>query len=319
MRILFLIALMFLASCSAYRMSKRHVARKVENAGLSYHTIRTGDYTIGYWDSGSDKPVLLMLHGFGTDAQFNWYKQVNELGKYRLILPDLLYFGKSTTAKENYSVMEQVRAMQSLVKELNLQNFYLCGFSYGGLVAAELARIEPEKVQKLVLSDAPVKYFSREVMQPALDAAQAENPADLLVPEDAAMLKKLLSVLYVHPPRLPESFYKDLQKNVYAENEERYRKIIIQLEKESAVYESRDYRFTFPVLLIWGEEDRLVPKSVGISLEKHIGTNASYVSIPNTAHVPNIEAPHEFNKLLLDFLKKETIPEAVGTISHPQH
>jgi pimeloyl-ACP methyl ester carboxylesterase len=69
-------------------------------------------------------------------------------------------------------------------------------------------------------------------------------------------------------------------------------------------YESREYPFQFPILLIWGEQDHMVAPIVGKQLKEYFGKNAELVIIPNTGHVPNLEAPRTFDKILTGFLKK---------------
>ena len=309
--------LLLFCSCNPYRFASRHVTGKVEKAGLSLHTARMEKYTINYWDSQEDKPVLLLIHGLGADTEFHWYKQVGELKDYRIIMPNLLYFGGSVPENDNYSVIGQVRAMQALIKELGLKEFYLCGFSYGGLVAAELAKAETGKVKKLLLFDAPVKYFVREDLQPLLHKYGLKEPSQLLVPKDAKAMKDLTSVIYKHPPHIPAAFYKSFQVNMYQENEEQYTRILRKMESERAYFETQDYKFHFPVLLLWGEDDVMVPSSVGKMLQEHIGSNARFVVIPGTAHVPNLEKPHAFNKYMLDFLKENSAgQDAPGTVSN---
>jgi len=296
---------LLLSSCEPYRFAKGHVVRTTRRAGLEHHQLKSGRFSLSYWDSQKDKPVLFLIHGLGAESEFHWYKQLKQLEEYRVIMPDLLYFGDSQTEKDNHSVIEQVRAMQALVERLGLKEFYLCGFSYGGLVAAELAKAEPRKIKKLVLMDAPVKYFNREDMQPLLSKYGLSEPSELLVPENAKAMKDLSGLIYVHPPRIPMSFHKSFQENVYMKNGGHYKKILKTLEKERAYFELQDYSFRFPVLLIWGERDIIVPVSVGKDLQKYIGSNAKLVIIPKTAHAPNLERPAEFNRCLTEFLEEQ--------------
>lgn len=89
----FLIMLLF-NSCDAYKMANKHIGSKMAHAEMKYYELKSRDYTFTYWDNNNDKPVLIILHGFGATTEFQWYKQVNELGKhFRIVMPNLLYFG----------------------------------------------------------------------------------------------------------------------------------------------------------------------------------------------------------------------------------
>ncbi|HEY0030116.1 MAG TPA: alpha/beta hydrolase [Bacteroidia bacterium] len=301
--ILFLLSAL-LNSCSSYKFANKHVSRKLEKSHLELHTAELEKYTVNYWDSGGEKPALIMLHGFGTATQFNWYKQVAALKNYRVILPNLLYFGGTVPKIPSHSVADQVKTIQALVKHLGVTHYYLCGISYGGLVAAELALAEPIKVKKLALFDAPVKYLKEEDLLPVYQQLRIKHSWDLLVPTDYKMLKNLMNIALKHPPMIPGILFKDVYNNLYVEHAENQRELLNTLESERPLYESREYNYKFPVLLLWGEEDRLIPKHVGIDLQKHIGKNARLKIIPNTAHMPNIEEPKKFNKILLEFLNE---------------
>jgi pimeloyl-ACP methyl ester carboxylesterase len=302
----------FLDSCDPYHFAESHVDRTVERSGLHYHIFESDKFVIGYWDNEKEKPAIILVQGLGAPTQFHWYKQTSALRNFRIIMPDLLYFGKSKPKTDNYSALEQVQAIKALIGELQLNDYCLCGFSYGGLVAAELAKAEPQKIKKLILFDAPVKYFVREDMQPLLKKFGMTEPSELLVPENARAMKDLTSVIYAHPPRIPVSFYNSFQENMYGRNAEEYKQILRTLEKERKYFETQEYHFRFPVLLIWGEKDPMVSPEVGSQLQRHIGENAELHIIPDAGHVPNLEKPMEFNRILITFLEKTASLESTA-------
>lgn len=106
--------------------------------GGNYFTVN--EHTIFYRDSGeSDKPCLLLIHGFPTSS-WDWIKLWPLLADhYRLIAPDMLGFGFSDKpVNHEYSIHEQADIVEALVTELKLDRFHVLAHDYGDTVAQEL-------------------------------------------------------------------------------------------------------------------------------------------------------------------------------------
>jgi pimeloyl-ACP methyl ester carboxylesterase len=304
-KIKFIYIALFFCSCSTYKIADQHTSHQLSKNGLHLKSLQSGNFNIVYWDSGGDKPVLILLHGFGASTQFQWYKQVGSLtDSYRVILPDLIYFGGSTVNSPISSVGEQVEAIQTLIDQLGIKTFSLCGVSYGGLVAAELALSNQEKIKKMILCDAPVKFMDENDIKLIYEKFNVKSFNELLVPDNYKKLKKLLSIAYLHPPKVPAFMLKSVYRNLYIKQAEGQNSLLNSLDKEKDLFANREYHYQLPVLLIWGAEDNLIPVKVGQELQKHIGANARLEIIPNTAHMANLEAPKAFNKIMIGFLKE---------------
>ena len=108
----------------------KYIFRQFSKSGLKQKEIELAGYKINYWDSEENKPVLILIHGFGASTEFQWYQQVQELSvNYRLILPNLLYFGKSNSNPKVYAIKNQVEALQLLLDTLHVDKFNACGVS----------------------------------------------------------------------------------------------------------------------------------------------------------------------------------------------
>jgi pimeloyl-ACP methyl ester carboxylesterase len=57
-----------------------------------------------------------------------------------------------------------------------------------------------------------------------------------------------------------------------------------------------------PTLIVWGRNDRVVPVPAAFSYNKRIGDNAELVIFDRCGHVPQIERPVRFNRVLEEFL-----------------
>jgi pimeloyl-ACP methyl ester carboxylesterase len=286
-----------------FKFTDSLVNLQMKKNGLTFHEKQFEKYLIRYWDSGGDKPVLILLQAFTAEGKFTWRKQVKAFGqKFRLVIPNLLYFGGSTATSPDYSVSEQVNAIDDLLNHLGINSFFLCGASYGGIVALELALSKSERVKKLIILGTPIKFLTEEDRQPVYEKYGADGKVSLLVPDNHRKAKKLLGIAYKNPPPVPLFIFKSIYENLYVPQSEDRKKLLSRLENEEHIYNARNYQYPFPVLLIWGEEDHLVPLHVGKKLKEHIGANTILEIISGTTHLPNLEKPKIFNEIVLAFL-----------------
>ena len=107
---------------------------------------------------GSDKPVLVLLHGF-PQTHVMWHRVAQQLlDRYRLVMPDLRGYGDSSHATgdaehAHYSKRAMAQEVVDLLDHLGVQDFYLCGHDRGGRVAHRLALDHPTRVKKLCVID----------------------------------------------------------------------------------------------------------------------------------------------------------------------
>jgi pimeloyl-ACP methyl ester carboxylesterase len=63
-------------------------------------------------------------------------------------------------------------------------------------------------------------------------------------------------------------------------------------------------RIEVPTLIVWGENDILVPVGDAARYQRLIGDNARTEIFPDTGHMPMIERPSRFNRLVASFLEE---------------
>src|SRR6266511_2140581 len=101
---------------------------------------------------GEGTPVVL-LHAFPLDSRM-WLPQVEALGGYQAIVPDLRGFGAAREAAVEVTSMDLLADdIAELLDERELERAVLCGLSMGGYVALAFARRHPERLGGLVLCD----------------------------------------------------------------------------------------------------------------------------------------------------------------------
>lgn len=286
-----------------HALTKRSVEREMERAGMKYQTHSMGSYSVSYWDNGSTKPFLVLLHGFGLTAKYQWFKQVRAFtDDYRVLIPDLLYFGESNSADACCTVGDQVDFVRAFLKKMGVDKCSLCGVSYGGIVAMEYALRFESELEKLIVVDAPVKYMTREDVDRILSEQRVSRMEDLFVPESELGLKKLMQAAIGTKMPIPPLFLRDLHRETYTKFREEKIRLMECLLEQLTEFANRDYPIKIPVLLVWGEDDVLIPLRCGEQLKTHIGANAQLIVIPNGAHMPNITQTKLFNRNMKEFL-----------------
>ncbi|WP_250632004.1 alpha/beta fold hydrolase [Rhodoflexus caldus] len=99
-----------------------------------------------------DKPVVILLHGW-PETSYTWEALLPQLSTYRVIRPDLRGMGESERTMElsAYSKENLAQDVLAIADALNVDNFFLAGHDWGGVIAQEVALAAPERVAALCL------------------------------------------------------------------------------------------------------------------------------------------------------------------------
>ena len=287
-----------------FKIVEKHINKSMNNALLKLSKKEIAGDIIEYWDTEGNKPVIVLIHGFGATTKYQWFKQVELLSAhYRVILPNLFHFGNSNSTVEKFGVSDQVFLIKTLLDELDIEKVILGGISYGGLVSIEFTKLYPDKVEKLILIDAPIKFmFASDIIQicKVFKVASVEN---LFVPENARGLKKLWYLSSSKKSYLPAVIFKEFHRKMYVGNKKDKRKLMQSLLNEIDVYAKHEYKIRIPILLIWGSNDMVVPAERGKMLFDYLGDNAELHIIHKGGHMVNLNKPKEFNNILGKFLQ----------------
>ena len=263
---------------------------------------------IVYETMGSGRP-LLMLHGFGA-SKATWFDVQDRLGKrYSLIMPDLKGFGESSKPDDHkYGIPDQAAIVFALIKKLDLSNLTIVGHSYGGSVALLTYLLlkdnnEQHRLRSLVIVDAP--------------AFPQQFPFFISMLRAPLMNRSLLALLpasFRAAYTLNRIFYD--KARVTSERIDRYarffdvpgihRSMIAAAEQilpaNPAILSARLGDFECRVLLVWGENDPVIPLWQAERITRSI-RGAELIRIPKCGHVPPEERPTEFLAAVMPFLE----------------
>jgi abhydrolase domain-containing protein 6 len=259
-------------------------------SGLGYKTVAIGEETWHYLEGGpKDAEVVLLLHGFGGDKD-NWTRFSKSLtGGYRVIAPDLSGFGESTRHPDwDYSLRPQRSRVNGFVQALGLEQFHIVGHSMGGHLAALYTYEHPEKVLSMALfNNAGVNAPDENDMQRAL--AKGDNP---LVVESLEDFDGLLAFASYKQPFIPWPV-KGVLAQQALDHAEFNQSIFDALKSDSSSnLEPILADVEAPVLILWGEYDRIVDVS-SVNVMRELLPRAEVVIMKDTGHLPMLERPAE--------------------------
>eukprot|EP00253_Pinus_taeda_P008842 PITA_08842 len=249
------------------------------------------------------RPVLLIIHGFGADGQTGWDDQICALGKhFDLLIPDLIFFGESTTTSSERTEIFQAECLRSMLHCLGVESVIVVGHSYGGFVGFWMAHKYPDIVSRLVIVSSAI-CMTTSTYDSLLKEYDSEDIKDFLVPIDAKGLKMSLNVDFYKFPWLPGFIYEDLWQVMETNREQRLQladAIVIGSSNLDALP-----KINQDVLIVWGEKDRFFRLEEAYALQRHIGEKGKLVVIKECGHVPPLEKPKELNQTILEFLQSD--------------
>jgi pimeloyl-ACP methyl ester carboxylesterase len=271
-----------------------------------------------YVDMGEgDGPPVLFVHGLSGNWQ-NWIENIPRVAQQRRVLAlDLPGFGQSEKPGEKVSMSGYGRTVDAFAEALDLGEVALVGNSMGGFVSAETAIQFPERVERLVLVSAvgitmstlrrePVMAWGRVAMIAGARSA-AEKRMAIVRPR---LRHAVYSTIMRHPTRIAAETLWELSEGAG-------RSIFRHALEAMLEYDFRDRlgEIRAPTLVVWGEEDMLVPVKDADEFESQI-PDARKVVLKDTGHVSMLERPPTFNRLLLEFLD-EPRGQQSATVGEP--
>jgi abhydrolase domain-containing protein 6 len=285
---------------------KLAVKSERNSAGLIKKEIQVDDHRIAYLEGGKGQTVLL-LHGFGANKD-NWTRFAKYLtGDYHLVIPDIPGFGESSQIqKANYDVENQLKRIDRFTEVMKLERFHLAGNSMGGMFAAIYGAKYPRKILTLALL-APGGVKSPKMSELAILLQKGTNP---LLVGNAEDYDKVIELCFVKPPFIPSQFKKVLAADAIAHSD--FNKKILDDMKWNHTGGMPSPMETFlepylpqiqaPVLIIWGDTDRILDVGGVAVLEKNL-KNYKTVIMKDTGHIPMMESPKDTASHYMSYLK----------------
>jgi pimeloyl-ACP methyl ester carboxylesterase len=255
-------------------------------------SIAIGDVTIACERRGRGAPLLVLP---GEDDLEPRAALLDELAeRYEVIVLWPPGFGASSRPDWVSDMDDAAYLFLDVLDRLDLRDVTVLGFSIGGWIAAEMAIKNQARLAKLVLVD---PYGIKPGSATDRDIADVF----LLYPEEVEALK------WRDPakgrrdyPSLPED-----ELTIVARNRESFARLCWEPYMHDPKLLRRLHRIAVPTLFVWGANDGIVTPAYGEAYRAAV-PGARLAIVPEAGHLPHIEQPEAFARVLRDFLEETT-------------
>jgi pimeloyl-ACP methyl ester carboxylesterase len=259
---------------------------------------------VNYVELG-EGPPLVLVHGL-SGAWQNWLEQIPHFARtHRVIAMDLPGFGASPMPSWDISIPAYGQFVHDFCERLGVERCALVGNSMGGFIATEVSITAPDRVEKLALVSAAGITFARARREPAAMLAR--------VGRAAAPLALKYQMSGIRRPGLRHRAFQGVFHDPNGLRREMIWENIVPALKSPGYYDAmttlvgydirdRLEEIEDPTLIVWGRNDRIVHVDAAFAYKRRIGENARLEIFDQCGHVPQIERPVRFNRVLERFL-----------------
>ena len=306
----FIVAPLLIPATTSGTMTNREAAASGEFVslnGLDVH-IEKQEYT---GTCTCNAPLIVLMHGFGAST-FSWRDVIDPLSAAGTVVAyDRPGFGfterpTSWTGENPYGFAGNFALLDALIERFGAgKEIVLVGHSAGGQLAAEYTRLNPTKVQRLVLADPAILTTGAgpEWLNVVLRIPQMDSLGPLLVAGIASSGDDLLRQSYDNQAALTPEVYDGYHQPLKVIGWERGFWEFTTAPRANDLVANLATIAT-PTLLITGDNDTVVPTSDTEKLAT-LMPNTTLVVIPQSGHLPQEEQAALFATALTDWLTGE--------------
>ena len=263
---------------------------------------------------GGSGPLLVLIHGI-TSSSATWDRVLPRLARhYTVLAPDLLGHGRSDKLRGDYSVGAHANTIRDLLDELGYRGASFVGHSLGGGVALQFAYQYPDRIDQLVLV-AP-GGFGREVSL-LLRAASVPGSGPVLALAAWRPIVQAGTLLSETLGRFGVKGNTDLEEigRAYALLADRdSRRAFIHTLRSVVDYGGQRVSALHrigstdcvPMLIVWGEDDRVVPARQGLAAQQTMPHLRLRV-FKHTGHFPHRDDPARFVRAVGEFMARGAV------------
>jgi len=266
-----------------------------EVAGPAPEIVDTGEGRIRYLLRGDSSGLpAILLHGFGGDLN-NWRFNHETLASNRPVYAlDLPAHGGSFAIREFQGVSDFATALSDFMAAKKLDRAHLVGHSMGGSVVLSFAGQFPERIASLTLiaSGGLGEEIGNDYIQGFITASRRRD------------IKPVLEKLFANRSLVNEKLIEDVLRykrlDGVVQNLQAIAARFCPGGRQSTVLLDAVTRVKVPIMAIWGAEDQVIP----LAHTRALPANVEIHVLPETGHMPHVEAALQVNRLLESFWKR---------------
>lgn len=263
-------------------------------------------------------PALLLVHGFMAYS-FSWRFVIRQLAQYYTVyaidLPGTGFSGRSAALP--CTLDSDAEHLLSLMDYLGIEQCDIVGTSRGGGATIGLCGLAAQRGQlrriRRIILEAPINPWSR-IELPRVRFLRTRLGRVYVVhlaPRFPIILKRFFTRLYFKPASIPPDSFEGYQAGLKSPGSYVHLWKIARswIDDLKYIEQMVPLAESVPALILWGDHDRAVTPASAYELQRR-WKNSALVMMKNTGHIPYEEAPGEFNRVVLDFLLRDTPPTA---------
>jgi pimeloyl-ACP methyl ester carboxylesterase len=266
---------------------------------------------VHYKEKGSGDPAIILLHGFGASL-FSWREVMDPLSSLGTVYAyDRPGFGLTSrplngawTGSNPYSLRGQTQMLEDFMDQKGIDQAILVGNSAGGSVATLFSLEHPDRVAALVEVDAAVMGMGGNGtpgwQRYLLNTPQAQKLVPLLMRSIRNWGTEMIKTAWHDPGKISAGVVEGYQKPLQVDDWDKGLYEVLKA-RESIDLESKLNDLKLPVLVITGDDDRIVPTADSIQLADAI-PGAKLVVLSKCGHVPQEECPADFLQAIEPFI-----------------
>lgn len=247
---------------------------------MELKTVQTRHVPVRYLEGGTG-PDLVFLHGAGGVTAED--PLLNALAKgHHVVAPLIPGYGDSEECPEIRDMLDFTLHTWDVVAALGLKDPILVGHSMGGMIAAEMAAVQPNDVSRLALIAPAGLWDDDHPIADLFSTLPYEMPA-LLFHDAAAGAAMMTSGLSVEDPNFLQTYLVTNARQLGMAG-----RILFPIPERGLA--GRLYRIKARTVIVWGDSDKLIPPTYAHAFKKGIA-GSQLVSIPEAGHLVTMEKP----------------------------
>ncbi|HEY0308371.1 MAG TPA: alpha/beta fold hydrolase [Acidobacteriaceae bacterium] len=267
------------------------------------HSPAGADIFVRYGGTG---PVVVLIHGYAENSD-SWAPLADDLMKdHTVVVPDLRGIGRSSRPDSGYDKKTQAQDIRAVITALGFDKTFVVAHDIGNMVAYAYAATYPDKVQRLVVMDAPIpgiEPWSDILQNPGVWHFNFHGPdAERLVAGRERIYFDRIWNDFTGDPAKPDEATRNFFTSTYAVPGGMRAGFaqftaFSQDAKDNKIFEQQ--KLTMPVLAVGGEKSF---GSLQAVIMRHVATNVQEATVLGSGHWLMEEKPAETIRLIRGFL-----------------